>query len=209
MPGAYLTVRQVCRGEDRVPYGRRVTVERALRIAVWTEIVLLGVLAATGIWLSWFFRPTVIDIFAANHGVPASIVWGARIRVLHRFSGSLFIWIALGVLALCIADAVRDNTVPRNRIWILGGAFAVLAWGTSFTGVLLPWDQLALNAVRVNANFDGMWSAAYSHNVRFVLMGHREISQSLLRNWFLTHAFVLPPLLLAALVALLRRTTKD
>ncbi|MEY2417853.1 MAG: menaquinol-cytochrome c reductase cytochrome b subunit [Actinomycetota bacterium] len=192
-----------------MPYGRRVTVGRALRIAVWTETVVLGVLAATGTWLSWFFRPTVIHIFAANHGVPASIVWGARIRVLHRLSGSLFIWVALGVLALCIANAVRDNTAPRSRIWILGGTFAVLAWGTSFTGVLLPWDQLALFAVRINENFHGMWSAAYSDNVRFVLMDNREISQSLLRNWFLTHAFVLPPLLLAGLVALLRRTTKD
>ncbi|HVV35960.1 MAG TPA: cytochrome b N-terminal domain-containing protein [Acidimicrobiales bacterium] len=185
------------------------TVRRALRIALWVEVALLGVLTATGLWLSWYFRPTRVRLFTFDRqGMPSSILWGARIRALHILSGSLFIWGALGVLGLAIAAAVQDTRAPRTRIWILAAAFTVTAWATSFTGILLPWDQLALWAVRINGNFHGMWTAAYSHDVRFILSGHREISQSLLRNWFLTHAFVLPPLLLAALVQL-RRSTKD
>ncbi|HVT76215.1 MAG TPA: cytochrome b N-terminal domain-containing protein [Acidimicrobiales bacterium] len=181
------------------------TVRRALRIAVWAEAGLLGVLAATGLWLSWYFRPTRVRLFTFDRqGMQSSVLWGARIRALHILSGSLFIWAALGVLGLAIAVAVQDKTAPRTRIWILGAAFAVAAWATSFTGILLPWDELALWAVRINGNFHGMWTAAYSHDVRFILSGHSEITQHLLRNWFLTHAFVLPPWLLSGLVVLRR-----
>jgi quinol-cytochrome oxidoreductase complex cytochrome b subunit len=191
-------------------YRRRVTVGRALRISLWAEIALFTVLAASGLWLTRYYRPTAARVSPFdNGGLSASVVWAARVRDLHRFSGSLFIWIALGVLALCVVRALNDKTAPRSRLWILGAAFAIVAWGTSFTGFLLPWDALALRAIRLNEHINGMWSAAFSDNIRFVLIDSHEISQSLLRNWFLTHAFVLPPWLLAGLSLLRRRSTKD
>ena len=179
---------------------------RALRLVVWAEVVLLGVLATTGLWLSRYYRPTQVRVYSfETHGLQSSIAWAARIRWLHTFSGSLFIWTALIVLALSIGVAVEDKTAPRSRVWILGAAFAVMAWGTSFTGYLLPWDQLALRAVTIGSHFNGMWSAAFSDNIRFVLMGNSEITQSTLRTWFLVHAFVLGPALGAGLVLLVRR----
>jgi quinol-cytochrome oxidoreductase complex cytochrome b subunit len=103
---------------------------------------------------------------------------------------------------MCVAGAFRAARSPSRRVAAAATGFAVLGLAASFTGYLLPWDQLALWAVTIGAKLPGgLWGAAFSDQVRFVLMRNREISQSELRTWFLVHAFVLPPLIAATLFA--------
>ena len=66
-----------------------------------------------------------------------------------------------------------------------------LTIGLSFTGYLLPWDQLALWAVTVGTNMAG-YTPVFGEEVRFVLLGGKEISPETLLRWYVLHVLFLP-----------------
>jgi quinol-cytochrome oxidoreductase complex cytochrome b subunit len=70
----------------------------------------------------------------------------------------------------------------------------------------LPWDQLALRAVTVGTNYQGLWRASLDHGVQFVLIGGVEIGQPTLRTWFLVHVFAVPCLAVLGAVAAVHRS---
>ncbi|MEY2426871.1 MAG: menaquinol-cytochrome c reductase cytochrome b subunit [Actinomycetota bacterium] len=175
---------------------------RGIRIAARCEAVLLGLLTVTGLYLNWFYRPSSVRVyfFGDTKGPQTSIRVAHGIRALHVVCSIGFVWVGVGLAGMCIAGAFRGTRVQSRATTAAVGGFTVLAFGASFTGHLLPWDQLALRAVTVGSNMRGLWQAAFSDQIRFVLIGNREISQGTLRGWFLVHAFVLPPLLAATFI---------
>jgi quinol-cytochrome oxidoreductase complex cytochrome b subunit len=160
-----------------------------VRTWVWRATVAFGfVLLVTGVWLSFVYRPT-----------PLGTDEQQLLRVVHRVTASLFPGLAL-VLAVL-------HGVERRRSLPWGGGVFLLALALSFTGYLLPWDQLALYAVTVGTNMRGMFDATFNDQVKFVIVGGAEIDKSTLRNWFVVHAAVLPVLLTVCLAALRRRSS--
>jgi quinol-cytochrome oxidoreductase complex cytochrome b subunit len=74
----------------------------------------------------------------------------------------------------------------------------------SFTGYLLPWDQLALRSVTTGSNLRGIrW--LFDGEVRFVLVGGTEISVSTYRAWAIVHVAI-GAVLAAGAVLVLRRS---
>jgi quinol-cytochrome oxidoreductase complex cytochrome b subunit len=73
----------------------------------------------------------------------------------------------------------------------------------SFTGYLLPWDQLGLWAVRVGTDLKG-YRPAFGSQARFVVIGGSEISKSMLWRRFVIHTAVLSGLLVALLTVAFR-----
>ena len=59
---------------------------------------------------------------------------------------------------------------PREFKWVIGVILITLTLLLSFTGYLLPWDQLALWAVTVGTNMIG-YTPVFGSQVRFVLLG--------------------------------------
>lgn len=95
--------------------------------------------------------------------------------------------------------------------WLQGAGAATALLVTTlaliYTGFLLPWDQLALWSVTVGTDYQGMLSAAFSAEVRFVFIGGVEISQATLRLWLLVHTVVLT-VVFAGLLALAARDAR-
>jgi quinol-cytochrome oxidoreductase complex cytochrome b subunit len=71
---------------------------------------------------------------------------------------------------------------------IVVGGLGILA--ASFTGFLLPWDQLALNRVTVGTNIRGYGEILFGHDVKYVLFGGTEIAASTVARWFWVHVAV-------------------
>jgi quinol-cytochrome oxidoreductase complex cytochrome b subunit len=161
-----------------------------LRTWLWRATVALGfVLLVTGVWLSFFYRPVPVD------GNDEQLL-----RAVHRISSSLLVPLAL---ALAIT-----HVVVRRRSWPpVATGLIVIVVALVFTGYRLPWDQLALWAVTVGTDLRGMFPAAFDDQVKFVLIGSREVSQGTLRTVFIVHAAVLPVPLAACLAALRRRSS--
>lgn len=178
------------------------TLGRAIRIAARIEASLLGALTLTGLYLTWFYRPTSTRLYSYGDisGLDASIRFAHLMRALHSASSSAFLWIGVALAGMCITALIQRSDAASRRATGIAVGFVVLAWGASVTGYLLPWDQLALKAVTVDSSLNGLWGAAFSDLVRFVIIGNREISQGTLRAFLLIHVLVLTPLLTGALL---------
>ena len=105
---------------------------------------------------------------------PAADGWAMRISIA-------FGWAALLAAVVACVFARRRRVVSRAAV----GAIAGLA--TSFTQGLVRWDQLALWRVTVGKNIQGYWPAAFDKDVRFVLVGGSEVSQTTYRIALLAH----------------------
>jgi len=109
---------------------------------------------------------------------------------------------------------------PREFNWGVGALLLLLTLLLSFTGYLLPWDQLSMWAVTVGSNMAGaaplvgaegpghqMLSAGgvdmitSGSDVRFVLLGARTVSEETLNRFYVLHCVAIP-LVAAMLMAL-------
>ena len=84
----------------------------------------------------------------------------------------------------------------------------IFTLGASFTGYLLPWDQLAYWAITVGANIAG-YAPVAGPGIREALLGGIEVGQDALIRFYTLHIAALP-LLITLLVSLhVWRVRKD
>lgn len=175
-----------------------VSVARLVFISALTlEVV---VLTATGLWLIFYYRPSS----AAGWGAPGlrNTMHAVRaVRGIHRFTAALAVPTSIAAGVLVVIQA-RMRLPGRRKGWAAVGAgpgLAILALAASFTGYLLPWDQLALWSVRTGTDLRG-YGAAFGGSVQFVLIGDSTITKATLWRWFMVHTVLLSSLLISALV---------
>jgi quinol-cytochrome oxidoreductase complex cytochrome b subunit len=174
---------------------------RWTRVAVVAFVVDLAVLAATGVWLSWNFRPTAASVWRDLYGGPA-VDWPAVMTALHRWSAVVLVFlavVAVGVALVRLVDA-RMGPLPLMASLVAVGA----ALGGWFTGSLLPWDQVALWAVTVGTNMGGYWWL-WSDEIRFVFARGREVPVEDVQRAFLLHLALFAVIVAVALVGWLVR----
>ena len=103
----------------------------------------------TGVLLMFYYRPTVahayIDIIDLAEQVPLGIM-----RELHRWGAhAMVITVWLHMFRVFMTGSYKP---PREFNWNVGVILLVLTLLLSFTGYLLPWDQLAIWAITVGSN---------------------------------------------------------
>ena len=115
------------------------------------------VLTFTGLLLMFYYRPTVeyafVDILDLREQVPFGIMrevhrWGAHAMVIS-------VWIHM--FRVFMTGSYKP---PREFNWVIGVILLVLTLLLSFTGYLLPWDQLAIWAITVGSNMASRDAAA-------------------------------------------------
>ncbi len=104
---------------------------------------------ATGLLLMFYYHPTVeyayVDIVDLREQVPLGVM-----RELHRWGAhAMVITVWLHMLRVFMTGSYKP---PREFNWNVGVFLLVLTLLLSFTGYLLPWDQLAMWAVTVGSN---------------------------------------------------------
>ena len=80
---------------------------------------------------------------------------------------------------------------PREFNWVIGVALLTLTLSLSFTGYLLPWDQLALWAVTVGTNMMG-YSPIFGFRSAVRTPRLTRISGDTLLRWYVLHVLLLP-----------------
>ena len=164
----------------------------------------VAVLVVTGVALFFLYRPSAGQ--AWNDVVTTSEPWDVRLahglRLVHRSASWLTVPTAI-VVAVVVAVGGWE-TVRRWRGAALSAGLAVTALAASWTGFLLPWDQLALWAVKVGTNLRG-YRPLFGPEVKFVLLGGVELSPDTVTRWLLVHALVLGPALVGLLLLAWRR----
>jgi len=116
--------------------------------------------------------------------------------------------VLVAFLHMCRVFFTGAYKSPRQFNWVVGVGLLLLTLGLSFTGYLLPWDQLAFWAITVGSNIAGYapWLGA---EVKYLLLGGNVIGAGALLRFYVLHCVILP-LLAIMLVALhFYRVRKD
>jgi quinol-cytochrome oxidoreductase complex cytochrome b subunit len=109
---------------------------------------------------------------------------------------------------------------PREFNWLVGMGLLVLTLALSFTGYLLPWDQLAYWAITIGANIaqspreltDALGITQWFDPgglLRLLLLGSGEVGPEALIRFYLLHVMILPLALVALVAVHFWRIRKD
>ena len=114
-----------------------------------TTFFLFIVETVTGVLLMFYYRPTLEhaynDILALRDVTTLGIL-----RELHRWGAhAMVIAVWLHMYRVFLTGSYKP---PREFNWVVGVLLLVLTLLLSFTGYLLPWDQLAIWAITVGSN---------------------------------------------------------
>jgi quinol---cytochrome c reductase cytochrome b subunit, bacillus type len=150
-------------------------------------------LTITGVLLMFYYVPSIERAYGDILALDTDVRFGKLMRNLHR-------WMAHGMVLTVLMHMMRvfytgAYKPPREFNWVVGVVLLVLTLLLSFTGYLLPWDQLALWAITVGTNMIGSAPLLGEPN-RFILVGGFQVGQSALIRFYTLHVIGLP--LLAA-----------
>ena len=111
---------------------------------------LFGILLVTGVYLMFVYTPSPTAAYGDMQHLKTGVGFGQLIRNVHRWSAHLMVLVvALHLVRVFYAGAYKK---PREFNWVIGVMLLLLTLGLSFTGYLLPWDQLSYWAVTVGTN---------------------------------------------------------
>jgi quinol-cytochrome oxidoreductase complex cytochrome b subunit len=178
--------------------------------AVSAALFLLLILS--GFPLLFLYIPSVERAYASVKDVEYVVAFGSWIRSVHRFSAHFMVAAVFLHLVRVFLTGAYKNGVGRGQKrewnWVIGVGMLVLTLFLSFTGYLLPWDQLAFWAVTVGTNIASSVPLV-GPTVRELLIGGRTIDQPTLIRFYALHVFVLPGLLGLLFVYHVWRIRKD
>jgi quinol-cytochrome oxidoreductase complex cytochrome b subunit len=146
-------------------------------------------LTVTGVMLMFYYVPSVDRAFNDIAALETNVRFGMLMRNLHR-------WMAHGMVLSVFMHMMRvfytgAYKPPREFNWVVGVILLILTLLLSFTGYLLPWDQLAIWAVTVGTNMIGS-APVFGESTRFGLVGGFEVGQNALIRFYTLHVIGLP-----------------
>src|SRR5205085_1131134 len=162
----------------------------------------------TGVLLMFYYRPTLEwaynDILALRDVTSLGIM-----REIHRWGAhAMVITVWLHMYRVFLTGSYKP---PREFNWLVGVILLLLTLLLSFTGYLLPWDQLAIWAITVGSNMaratpflgyegpgnqlltiDGIDMITNASDARFGLLGARFVGEETLNRFYVLHCVAIP-----------------
>ncbi len=160
------------------------------------SLYLFLILVISGTLLMFYYIPSTEMAYNSMKDLEFVVSFGLVLRNMHRWAAHAMVFAV--ALHMCRVFYTGSYKAPREFNWVIGVCLLMLTLLLSFTGYLLPWDQLAFWAVTVGTNM-----AAYvpwiGDDLRFMLLGGSEVGQMALIRFYVLHIVVLP-LFMAILV---------
>ncbi|MEE8337248.1 MAG: cytochrome b N-terminal domain-containing protein [Dehalococcoidia bacterium] len=146
-------------------------------------------LTLTGVLLMFYYVPSIERAYADMQLLETDVRFGMLMRNIHR-------WMAHGMVMTVFMHMMRvfytgAYKPPREFNWIVGVVLLVLTLLLSFTGYLLPWDELAFWAITVGTNMIGSAPILGEPN-RFVMIGGFDVGAAALIRFYTLHVIGLP-----------------
>lgn len=166
-------------------------------------------LTITGVLLMFYYVPSIDRAYTDMQALETDVRFGMLMRNMHR-------WMAHGMVLTVLMHMMRvfytgAYKPPREFNWVVGVVLLVLTLLLSFTGYLLPWDQLAIWAITVGTNMaratpflghEGPGAALLTmgglnlvhagDDVRFGLLASRFVGEASLLRFYVLHCVAIP-----------------
>jgi len=145
-----------------------------------------------------YYQPAIPNAYHNMKDLQYVVSNGLFLRNMHRWAAHLMvITVFLHMLRVFFAGAFRP---PRQLNWIIGVILFLITLLLSYTGYLLPYDQLAFWAVTVGKNMAN-YVPLVGHKLSFLLLGGNTIGEYTLVRFYVLHCVIIP-LVAAGLIAL-------
>jgi quinol-cytochrome oxidoreductase complex cytochrome b subunit len=175
-------------------------------------------LTITGVLLMVYYKPSSELAYQSIKDIHFTVATGRFIRNIHRWSAQLMVLSVFLHMARVFFTGSYKR--PREFNWLIGLALLVLTLALSFTGYLLPWDQLAYWAITIGSNIANSpreltdvlgitkWFDPGGFQRR-LLLGANYVGEDALIRFYVLHVFVLPLALVTLLGVHFWRIRKD
>lgn len=170
------------------------------------SFVLFVSLIVSGVYLMFFYVPSPASAFGTIQTIQVDVAFGQFIRNVHRWSAHLMVIAVAAHMARVFYRGAYKS--PREFNWVIGVVLLVLTLLLSFTGYLLPWDQLAYWAVTVGTSMAAFvpW---IGDTAQEILIGGTEVGSATLLRFYVLHVAVLPALTVIVVTFHFWRWRKD
>lgn len=146
----------------------------------------------TGLLLMLWYTPSPEIAYGNMLKILNNVPMGQFMRDLHRLGAeAMVIIVALHMMRTWVTGSYKK---PRQFTWFTGLLLLVITGLLSFTGYLLPWDQLSLWAVTIGASMAEA-TPFIGEQVNLIMRGAPELGANGLLRFYLAHVLLLPLLL--------------
>lgn len=182
--------------------------------------LLFIILTITGVLLMFYYRPAVEHAYWDMKDLEFTVRFGLLLRNIHRWAGHLMvITIMIHMFRVFMTGSYKS---PREFNWVIGVVLLVLTLLLSFTGYLLPWDQLGFWAITVGTNMaraaplighegplaEQVGTTAYN-DLRFALLGGSKVGANALLRAYVWHCIGIPIIAIVFMAVHFWRVRKD
>jgi cytochrome b6 len=153
------------------------------------SFLLFIVLSITGVLLMFYYHPAIPQAYRDMKDLQFVVSNGVFLRNLHRLAAQLMV---LAVFIHMFHVFYRGGYKPPHEFnWVVGVVLLLVTLFLSYTGYLLPWDQLAFWAITVGTNIISAMPVLGKY-VRFQLLGGNIVGENALLRFYVLHCVVLP-----------------
>lgn len=143
----------------------------------------------TGLILMIYYTPSPDEAYISILDIMSNVAFGNLMRDIHRIGAeAMVIFTVLHLLRTYLTGSYKGE---RTFTWLTGVVLLLVTLFLSFSGYLLPWDQLAYWAVTIGTS---MAEAAplFGNEVNLLLRGAPDIGHGGLLRFYLLHVVLLP-----------------
>jgi quinol-cytochrome oxidoreductase complex cytochrome b subunit len=163
-------------------------------------------LLVSGVMLMFYYRPAVPHAYLDVKDLAFTVSAGVFLRNLHRWAAHTMVALVLAHMAVTFFRGAYAP--PREFNWVIGVFLLVATILLSYTGYLLPWDQLAYWAVTVGTNMAES-VPLIGGGIKLLLLGGHAINANALIRFYVLHCVVLPAATVIGISVHIWRVRKD
>jgi len=185
-----------------------------------TTFLLFLVTVVTGVVLMFYYRPVGEYAYADMKYLMFDVPFGPIMRNMHRWAAhAMVITVWLHMFRVFMTGSYKP---PREFNWVVGVMLLVLTLLLSFTGYLLPWDQLSMWAVTVGTNMaratpflghEGPFGLEMGmtprYDARSLLLGGSLVGPPALLRFYVLHCIAIPLMAGILMIVHFWRVRKD
>ena len=157
----------------------------------WLSTFFFAFELLTGVFLMVYYTPSPLVAYENMLNLLSNVPFGRLMRDMHKLGAELMvIVVALHMLRTFVTGSYKK---PRQFTWATGVVLLGVTLILSFSGYLLPWDQLSLWAVTIGASMvEAAPPEMVGRTLNLLVRGAPEIGANGLLRFYLLHVIGLP-----------------
>ncbi|HUS14420.1 MAG TPA: cytochrome b N-terminal domain-containing protein [Chloroflexia bacterium] len=157
----------------------------------WLSTYFFALEIITGLILMVFYTPSPLVAYENMLNILGNVPFGRLMRDLHKLGAELMV---ISVLLHMARTFLTGNyKKPRQFTWATGIVLLLVTLILSFSGYLLPWDQLSLWAVTIGASMvEAIQPQQVGDVANLIVRGGPQFNAGGLLRWYLAHVLGLP-----------------